>query len=1008
MVSLARWFRRFLQVPQASCRAERSSCRVPLHVERLEVRCVPSTTYTVTSLADVDPGGASTSGTLRHVIDLANQNHTGTAVSPDLIQFSTSGTISVNLLDGGPLALANNEVAVIDGTTAPGYSGTPVITLDGTLAGPGADGLTISGGSSAVKGLDILNFSGNGLRLDTNGGDTVLGNYIGITTAGVVAANGANGIFISGTSDNIIGGTGSTDANVISGNSADGILIDGPNASDNQIIANLIGTNPAGTLALGNGLNGIEITNGAQLNTIGGNTPTATAFTGKPVDGNLISGNDGNGVLLDDGAGFNTLSGNFIGTDLAGTQALGNALDGVAILNANNNSLIGTTFPQQPFVYLNLISGNGGNGLRVYDSNNTTIQANSFGLGDDNSTPVSNHLDGVLIDGTSTNTQFGGVIPLGNISCANGENGVEIADTASGTVVFNTFCGLPAFVDAAVGNLLDGMLITSTGGNNLIRTNVIAGNGSNGVHIGGNATGVQVEEDIIGMDTNGQAPLPNGANGVLIDGNAHDNIIGGLQVSVVTQNTISANGANGIAIVGNADDNQVFHSFIGTNIDGLEPFGNAGAGVFIGGDAQDNTIGGVGAFDQDVISGNLGGGIQLSGTSQGTQVIGDYIGTDRNGQRALANHGDGILIVSSNNQIGGTAAGSSNVIAFNSQYGVVVDTGTGDAILANSIFGNGIQGIFLTSGGNNNVAGPVLTQANQPTAGTVQVTGILAGAANTTYAVEIFATSSGIPGGQGQTFLGSLNVTTDASGFAAFAFNAALPANAGSSLTATATDPNNNTSAFSGPCAVDGTANSLFVASLYGLLLHRAPDAGATGWVNALNDVASPSSIVMGFESSPEYLTDQVVALYERYLHRAPGAGATGWVNLLMNGGTLEQVAEGLISSPEYFQDQGGTNQGFVLAQYQDVLGRTPTGVELNAWVAALDAGMSRMAVATDFLTSTEYCTDLVMTDYNSYLGRPAETTGLAGWVNLLDAGMTDQTVLADILGSPEGFNKWF
>ena len=873
MVSLARWFRRFLQAPQARRCAERS-CRVPLHIEGLEVRCVPSTTYTVTILSDVDPGGASTSGTLRHVIDLANLNHTGTAVSPDLIQFSTSGTISVDLLDGGPLALANNEVAVIDGTTAPGYSGTPLITLDGTLAGPGADGLTISGGSSVVKGLDIIHFSGNGLRLDTNGSDTVLGNYFGITTAGVVEANNANGIFINGTPDNIIGGTGATDANVVSGNNADGILVDGPNASDNQIIANFIGTNPAGTLAHGNGLNGIEITNGAQLNTIGGNTPTATAFTGKPVDGNLISGNGGNGVLLDDGAGFNTLSGNFIGTDLAGTHALGNALDGVAIVNgANNNSLIGTTFPQQPFVYLNVIAGNGGNGLRVYDSNNTTIQANSFGLGDDNSTPVGNHLDGVLIGGTSTNTQFGGVIPLGNISCANGENGVEIADTASGTVVFNTFCGLPAFVDAAVGNAMDGMLITSTGGNNLLRTNVIAGNGGNGVHIGGNATGVQVEEDIIGMDTNGQEPLPNGGNGVLIDGNAHGNIIGGLQVSVILQNTISANGANGIAIVGNADDNQVVHSFIGTNIDGLEAFGNAGAGVFIGGDAQDNTIGGVGAFDQDVISGNLGGGLLLSGTSQGTEVIGNYIGTDRNGQRAMANHGDGIWIVSSDNEIGGSAAGSGNVIAFNSQYGVVVDTGTGDGIEGNSIFGNGVQGILLTSGGNNNVAGPVLTQAYQPTAATVQVTGILAGAANTTYTLEIFASSSGIPGGQSQTLLGSLSATTDANGFAAFAFSAALPVNAGSSLTATATDPSNNTSAFSAPCTVDGTANSLFVASLYGLLLHRAPDAGVTGWVNALNNGASPSSIVMGFESSPEYLTDQVVALYQRYLHRAPGAG---------------------------------------------------------------------------------------------------------------------------------------
>src|SRR5437762_1873430 len=83
---------------------------------------------------------------------------------------------------------------------------------------------------------------------------------------------------------------------------------------------------------------------------------------------NVISGNGANGVLLTNGARFNTLRGNFIGTNLAGTAALGNALDGVAILGANNNSLIGTTFPQPPFVYLNLVSGNGGNGLRIHDS----------------------------------------------------------------------------------------------------------------------------------------------------------------------------------------------------------------------------------------------------------------------------------------------------------------------------------------------------------------------------------------------------------------------------------------------------------------------------------------------------------------------------------------------------------------------------------------------------------------------------------------------------------------
>ncbi len=101
------------------------------------------------------------------------------------------------------------------------------------------------------------------------------------------------------------------------------------------------------------------------------------------------------------------------------------------------------------------------------------------------------------------------------------------------------------------------MLITSTGGNNLIRTNVVANNHGNGIEITGEATGVQVTQAIIGMNTNGQLPLPNGGNGVLIGGDAHGNAIGGFQVSVIPQNVISANLGHGVAITGTAHDNLV-------------------------------------------------------------------------------------------------------------------------------------------------------------------------------------------------------------------------------------------------------------------------------------------------------------------------------------------------------------------------------------------------------------------------------------------------------------------
>ena len=155
------------------------------------------------------------------------------------------------------------------------------------------------------------------------------------------------------------------------------------------------------------------------------------------------------------------MSGNFVGTAASGDSALGNGQDGVAIVRASGNQLLGCTFQQSPFVFYNVLSGNGGNGLRITNSNNTTIQANFMGIGADNSTIVANRGDGLLLSGSSKNTQLGGVIPLGNVISGNDRNGVEVTGTSSGLVSFNTFAGLYAFGTAAP-NKLDGILVTST------------------------------------------------------------------------------------------------------------------------------------------------------------------------------------------------------------------------------------------------------------------------------------------------------------------------------------------------------------------------------------------------------------------------------------------------------------------------------------------------------------------------------------------------------------------
>jgi parallel beta-helix repeat protein len=450
----------------------------------------------------------------------------------------------------------------------------------------------------------------------------------GVVSANSVAGNQVVGIVVSGAgtfSYQATVNTGFQLSNVISGNGGNGIGIYG--STDNRIEMNFIGTDSSGTVRRGNAKNGILVTGGAARNLIGGqstggNDPTGNVFV-RPPQGNLISGNAANGVLINGGATQTVLSGNFVGTSASGNSALGNRLDGVAIVNADGNQLLGCTFQQNPFVFYNVLSGNGGNGLRITNSNNTTVQANFMGAGANNATIVANGGDGLLVSGSSMNTQVGGVIPLGNVISGNNRNGIEVRDTASGLTSFNTFTGIFAF-GAAAPNRLDGILITSTGGNNLIRTCIVSGNLGNGIELAGNATGVQVTDTAVGTNTGIATAIPNQGSGIRISGNAHGNAIGGFQPSVEPQVTVSSNRGYGIEIVGTAHNNVVFHTYIGTNYNATAALGNTLGGIYLGAYTSSNTIGGTAAAFQNKILYNLGNGVSIR-CSRGDAVIGDEI-----------------------------------------------------------------------------------------------------------------------------------------------------------------------------------------------------------------------------------------------------------------------------------------------------------------------------------------------------------------------------------------------
>lgn len=603
----------------------------------------PGVFYAVTNTND------SGAGSLREAITSVNASSTSQYSG---ISFSVTGVIAL----ASDLPAITKKV-LIDGTTAPGYvSGNtttvPLVAVNFNNAGSGFNFNSGSAGSG-ISGLSIYGSNSNGITLNDSS-ITLLKNYIGLNLSGTAGGNAKNGIYISSTSTNNIIGSNPKSisglySNVISGNTLNGIQIYG--SAGNKIQGNAIGTNPAGTAAIGNKNNGIWVTYYATENIIGGtayynaatgqtNNPTGTKGTVAIVSiapplGNLISGNTQNGVLIDSYSELTVLSGNFIGTNNVGTSAIGNGIDGVNITNSNNNQLIGCTYEDNPFIYYNVLSGNARNGLYVYNSNAILVQANFFGAGANNASMVPNGQDGIYVGGTSAGVQVGGVIPLGNVSAGNGRDGIRVAGTASGFTTFNTFGGLYAFQGAAP-NQGNGITIDSTGLNNLIRTNVMSGNILNGIWLTSNATGVTVDPNVVGPNTYGTSALTgtsatngygNGGNGILVDGSG--NYIGGYNGSVIPQNTFSGNQLYGIKITGN--NNYVFNASIGlaTNFTKVTGLGNGAGGIWITGTG--NSVGPTpSAFSTTTpvttyISANTGNGVTLTGTG-GNTVTGNYFG----------------------------------------------------------------------------------------------------------------------------------------------------------------------------------------------------------------------------------------------------------------------------------------------------------------------------------------------------------------------------------------------
>ena len=284
------------------------------------------------------------------------------------------------------------------------------VAVGGSISGAGN---VISGNGSTV--------GANGITLYTGAQyNTVEGNIVGLNAAGTgVLANTGVGIMVYG-GHNTIGGTSSAARNVVSGNAILGINLTGTSASDNTVAGNYIGTNAAGTIDLGNGEDGLQIDSGASNNTIGGTVTGAR---------NIIAGNNNAGVAVDNaGSTGNVIVGNWIGLGADGTTLLGNSHDGVHLNGATSTRIGDGTVAGR-----NTITANVLNGIGVTDATGTVIQGDWV---------VYNGQNGISVGGTSSGTVIGGDDALqANLVAYNSQDGVLVTATASdaATVLSNRF-----------------------------------------------------------------------------------------------------------------------------------------------------------------------------------------------------------------------------------------------------------------------------------------------------------------------------------------------------------------------------------------------------------------------------------------------------------------------------------------------------------------------------------------------------------------------------------------
>lgn len=793
---------------------------------------------------------------LREAIEVSNNDGSlplASLSAPARAQVSGSFTAGVpNVIDfqlGGPgvqtirPATALPHIAsplVIDGYyktgAMVGVPATLTVRIDGaaaSLSGAGAvNGLDVEAPNCVINGLIITGFSGAGVSISgaDSHGDWLWGNVIGTMANPAPGQDYSNdrtlsngtGVLVTASND-LIGGGDVGLRNVINNNGI-GLVLDTQTGIGTLVESNLILDNVTEGVLVSSSNNTIGRETAGGGNAISGNGKDGILITGDPVNNPYTVDTGGTG-----GAGNRVVQGNNVYDNVIGPDVTGNRPRispyqqerGVRIEDSPGNN-IGGILPGG----LNVIAGHQADGIEINGpaSTGNRVVHNWIGFSGGtvppyNGPPSSDQSnltylpneDGITV--TSSGNVIGGTDPgAGNTISNNRRYGVRlIGPGASGNTIQGNIVGLTPTGDTTLGNAFDGVRLDGAPGNliggpTVAARNVISGN-NRGIDLNGaGATGNVVQGNFIGTAADGVTDLGNAVEGLVLD-NAPANTIGGTDTAItvtstdpvtgnvlttlsnVTQGNVISGNNLGIRVSGpGATGERILGNYVGTDLTGKAFLHNETVGILVTAGASGNAIGGAAqstaststftgttgytvrtdigpALVRNIISNNLAGGVNFDGTS-----------------------GNGNTVLD-------------NTIGNNNGAGVSSTAGSGTTVQFDSIYGNAGPGINVVNQAPppNNV--PILTFAT-PSTGSDFLAGSIndPAAPNTTFTVQYFATPGArpLPGfEQGQTLLYTAPVTTDAAGHATLGLRVPQGIPAGEWFTATATDPQGNTSAFS-------------------------------------------------------------------------------------------------------------------------------------------------------------------------------------------------------------------